>query len=67
MEDLKHLAREATAEKVKVKVLELIQCWAHVFKNKDGLKIITDTYDLMKLEGAFIWIRRLCWRQTRLR
>jgi len=52
MEDLKHLADESqSAEKVKEKVLELIQCWAHVFRNTPEYKIINDTHNLMKLEG----------------
>uniref|UniRef100_A0A915HQ45 Hepatocyte growth factor-regulated tyrosine kinase substrate n=1 Tax=Romanomermis culicivorax TaxID=13658 RepID=A0A915HQ45_ROMCU len=51
MEDLKHLAEESSSEKVKDKILELIQCWAHAFRSKAEYKIVVDTHNLMKLEG----------------
>ena len=50
MEDLKHLAMDGS-EKIKEKVLELIQCWAHAFRGKSEYKIVADTHNLMKLEG----------------
>lgn len=50
MEDMKHMAAEST-EKVKEKILELIQCWAHAFRDKPEYKIVKDTHALMKLEG----------------
>lgn len=33
------------------KILELLQCWAVVFKNKPEYKIVVDTHNLMKLAG----------------
>ena len=36
---------------VKTKVLELIQCWSHAFRNEGSYKIVQDTFQLMKLEG----------------
>ncbi|KRZ29631.1 Hepatocyte growth factor-regulated tyrosine kinase substrate [Trichinella pseudospiralis] len=50
MEDLKHVTSES-ADKVKDKVLELIQCWAHAFRDNPEYKIVKDTHTLMKLEG----------------
>ncbi|CAJ0580161.1 unnamed protein product, partial [Mesorhabditis spiculigera] len=51
MEGVKNLAIEAKAEKVKNKVLELLQCWAMAFANKQEYKIVVDTHNLMKLAG----------------
>uniref|UniRef100_A0A914UMU4 Hepatocyte growth factor-regulated tyrosine kinase substrate n=1 Tax=Plectus sambesii TaxID=2011161 RepID=A0A914UMU4_9BILA len=51
MEDIKHLAAETKADKVKEKILELVQCWSHAFKSKPEYKIVADTHNLMKLEG----------------
>lgn len=53
MEDLKHLAMDTNADKVKQKLLELIQCWATAFRSKPEYKIVVDTHNLMKLEGMF--------------
>lgn len=36
---------------MKNKILELLQCWAVVFKNKPEYKIVVDTHNLMKLAG----------------
>lgn len=51
MEDLKHLANDS-GDKVKDKILELIQCWSHAFREKSEYKIVNDTHNLMKLEGT---------------
>lgn len=51
MEDMKHLALEG-GEKVKEKVLELIQCWAHAFRDQPEYSIVKDTLNLMKMEGS---------------
>ena len=32
--------------------LELIQCWAHVFKKDPNLKIVEEYYTALKFEGA---------------
>ncbi|VDP04911.1 unnamed protein product [Soboliphyme baturini] len=50
MEDLKHLAADCP-DKVKEKILELIQCWAHAFRDKPEYRLVKDTHTLMKLEG----------------
>ena len=51
MDDLKKLAMESKADYVKVKILQLIQCWANAFRENQDYKMIVDTYDMMKLEG----------------
>ncbi|VDN82386.1 unnamed protein product [Brugia pahangi] len=51
MEDLKNLSLDTTPDKVKNKILELLQCWALAFKNKPEYKIVVDTHNLMKLAG----------------
>lgn len=51
MEDLKNLSLDSTPDKVKSKILELLQCWAMAFKNKPEYKIVVDTHNLMKLAG----------------
>lgn len=50
MEDMKHLANDS-GDKVKDKILELIQCWSYAFREKPEYKIVNDTHNLMKLEG----------------
>ncbi|CDW54649.1 hepatocyte growth factor regulated tyrosine [Trichuris trichiura] len=50
MEDLKHLTSDCS-DKVKDKILELIQCWAHAFRENPDYRIVKDTHNLMKLEG----------------
>lgn len=51
MEDLKNLSLDGTPDKVKNKILELLQCWAIAFKDKPEYKIVVDTHNLMKLAG----------------
>lgn len=51
MEDLKNLSLDSTPDKVKNKILELLQCWTMAFKNKPEYKIVVDTHNLMKLAG----------------
>ena len=64
MESLKRLAHGTNADKVKEKVLELVQCWAYAFRERAEYKvgvlwgygdifmqIVVDTHNLMKLEG----------------
>ncbi|VDK21914.1 unnamed protein product [Anisakis simplex] len=51
MEDLKNLSLDSTTDKVKNKILELLQCWAMAFKNKPEYKIVVDTHNLMKFAG----------------
>ena len=39
MESLKRLAHDSQADKVKEKVLELLQCWAYVFRERIEYKV----------------------------
>uniref|UniRef100_A0A5S6QYU6 Hepatocyte growth factor-regulated tyrosine kinase substrate n=1 Tax=Trichuris muris TaxID=70415 RepID=A0A5S6QYU6_TRIMR len=57
MEDLKHLTSDCP-DKVKDKILELIQCWAHAFRENPEYRIVKDTHNLMKLEGHVFPILR---------
>ncbi|XP_070187544.1 hepatocyte growth factor-regulated tyrosine kinase substrate-like isoform X4 [Littorina saxatilis] len=49
MEFLKEQA--SRPEPVKGKILELIQMWAHAFRNEPSYKAVEDTYHLLKMEG----------------
>jgi growth factor-regulated tyrosine kinase substrate len=51
MDDIKNIVIQGANEKVKQKVLELIQCWASAFRNKPELHIFADTHNLMKMNG----------------
>lgn len=51
MEELKDLLKISTNESVKNKILELIQTWAHAFRNGPNYRIMQDTVNLMKIEG----------------
>lgn len=33
------------------KILNLIQAWAHAFRNEPKYKVVQDTYQIMKVEG----------------
>lgn len=37
---------------VRNKILYLIQAWAHAFRNEPKYKVVQDTYQIMKVEGA---------------
>nr|XP_006814774.1 PREDICTED: hepatocyte growth factor-regulated tyrosine kinase substrate-like isoform X2 [Saccoglossus kowalevskii] len=50
MDEFRELTKTGS-DKVKNKILELIQAWAHAFRNEPNLKIVEDTYHLMKMEG----------------
>ena len=41
---------------VKGKILELIQVWAHAFRNEPQYKIIQDTLTILKVEGRLLTI-----------
>ena len=52
---------------MKGKILELIQTWAHAFRNEPSYKAVEDTYHLLKMEGewfffAFITQNKLFFR-----
>lgn len=36
---------------VRSKILNLIQAWAHAFRNEPKYKVVQDTYQIMKVEG----------------
>ncbi|XP_022089336.1 hepatocyte growth factor-regulated tyrosine kinase substrate-like [Acanthaster planci] len=50
MDDMKELSRSSN-DGVKNKALEMIQAWAHAFRNESGLKIVVDTFNQLKGEG----------------
>jgi len=55
MDAMKNIAL-TKPDPVKIKVLELIQCWMHAFKKNPNYKVVEDYYNAMKLEGdSFIW------------
>ncbi|XP_053208181.1 hepatocyte growth factor-regulated tyrosine kinase substrate-like isoform X2 [Panonychus citri] len=51
MEELRELVKVTSDEKVREKILELIQAWAHAFRKEPSFRIIQDTYNVMKAEG----------------
>nr|CAG4651789.1 EOG090X05AE [Triops cancriformis] len=51
MEDLRELVRSANNDAVRTKVLELIQTWAHAFRNSPKYRPVVDTFNIMKAEG----------------
>ncbi|XP_071797335.1 hepatocyte growth factor-regulated tyrosine kinase substrate-like isoform X1 [Asterias amurensis] len=50
MDDMKELTRSGN-DAVKNKALEMIQAWAHAFRNEPTLKIVNDTFNQLKGEG----------------
>ncbi|ESO94559.1 hypothetical protein LOTGIDRAFT_118151, partial [Lottia gigantea] len=50
MEFLKDQAKTRN-DPVKGKILELVQAWAHAFRNEPNYKVVQDTFHLMKMEG----------------
>lgn len=51
MDDFKNIVIEERQEKVKNKVLELIQCWSSAFEKSPEYKIVCDTHAYMKMYG----------------
>ncbi|KAI1291793.1 Hepatocyte growth factor-regulated tyrosine kinase substrate [Halotydeus destructor] len=52
MEDLRDLTKVTTHEKVRDKILELIQIWAHAFRNDPSARtFVQETLNTMKAEG----------------
>ena len=51
MEELREMVKQNTDEKIKTKVLELLQTWGMAFRNSPKYRIVTDTLNLMKAEG----------------
>ncbi|KAK8772790.1 hypothetical protein V5799_012677 [Amblyomma americanum] len=50
MEELRDLVKANTNEAVRDKVLELVQAWAHAFRNDPNYRAVQDTVNLMKME-----------------
>ncbi|XP_070581327.1 hepatocyte growth factor-regulated tyrosine kinase substrate-like [Ptychodera flava] len=50
MDEFRELIKTGS-EQIKHKLLELIQTWSHAFRSEPNLKIVQDTYHLMKMEG----------------
>lgn len=51
MEELRELAKTTPNENIKNKILELIQTWAHAFRNEPNYRAVQDTVNLMRMEG----------------
>ncbi|EZA61746.1 Hepatocyte growth factor-regulated tyrosine kinase substrate [Ooceraea biroi] len=51
MEQLKELVKTSPHENVRLKTLELIQAWAHAFRNSPKYRTVQDTLNIMKAEG----------------
>lgn len=51
MDDLKNMVISNPPEKIRDKLLELIQCWTSVFKGIAEYKIVEDTHNLLKMNG----------------
>lgn len=51
LEELKDMAKTSTADRVKNKILEMVQAWGIAFKDKSQYKIATNLYNVMKAEG----------------
>lgn len=51
MDDMKNVVIEGAPDKVKNKILELIQCWSSAFEKKPEYKIVCDTHSFLKMYG----------------
>lgn len=51
MDDLKNIVIEGAPDKVKNKILELIQCWSSAFEGSPQYKIVCDTHSFLKMYG----------------
>lgn len=50
MEELVNMAKKGP-ENVRNRILEIIQCWAHGFRDKPQYRIVQDTVNVMKMDG----------------
>lgn len=50
---------------MKAKVLELIQVWSHAFRNESSYKVVQETYNDMKREGALLHCYELMILETK--
>nr|CAG4641661.1 EOG090X05AE [Eurycercus lamellatus] len=51
MDELREMVHKTTNDKVRSKVLELVQTWAFAFRNSPKYSIIPDTLNILKAEG----------------
>lgn len=51
MDDLKNLVVAGAVDKVKDKILELIQCWSSAFHDKPEYEIVCNTHNILKMSG----------------
>lgn len=51
LEELREMCKQPSHEKMKAKILELIQVWAHAFRNDPSHRAIQETLTIMKAEG----------------
>src|SRR5687768_12704292 len=51
LDDLRELVKLTNHEKVKEKILELIQVWAHAFRNDPLGRGVQDALNIMRAEG----------------
>lgn len=51
MEELRELAKITPNDDIKNRILELIQTWAHAFRNEPNYRAVQDIVSLMKMEG----------------
>ncbi|CAG0890299.1 unnamed protein product [Darwinula stevensoni] len=51
MEELQELVQSSGNEKVRSKILELVQVWAYAFRNEPRYRVVQDTVNIMKADG----------------
>uniref|UniRef100_A0A0A9X6D9 Hepatocyte growth factor-regulated tyrosine kinase substrate n=1 Tax=Lygus hesperus TaxID=30085 RepID=A0A0A9X6D9_LYGHE len=51
MESLREMIKTTSHENVKTKLLELIQAWAHAFRNVPKYRAVQDTVNILKADG----------------
>eukprot|EP01137_Pigoraptor_chileana_P009105 Opistho-2@56891 len=53
LDDLKEIAKAPSQpEKVRTRVLELVQVWAHAFRNEPGYRNVIDAFNSLKADGC---------------
>lgn len=51
MEELREVVKTTTNDNVRNRILELIQTWAHVFRNEPKYRAVQDIFNMLKVEG----------------
>ncbi|XP_054716882.1 hepatocyte growth factor-regulated tyrosine kinase substrate-like [Uloborus diversus] len=51
MEELKDLVKSTTNDNVRSRILELIQIWAHAFRNEPKYRAVQDIFNMLKMDG----------------